>query len=286
MPAPEVAVVGGAVEDRHYAVTNLPEPDGGAFAPSVERSLGGVGANVAVGLARLGRETGLVSRVGDDDRGRRVLDRLGATPVNARHVAVAEDETSTHSMILRDPGGERMIVTAGESYRNLAVGDDALRYLAGVDAVFLTAYTPDEAVRTVLNRAAEGDFPPVAFDLSGPVEELADRGTRRETIRRALERCRLFVTGEVAAEAFFDGGAQAAAQRLSAAPVPTAAVTHGADDAFNAALVDRWLLADEPPGEAGRFAAAAAALNCRTAFTQPGLPTAEEVAAFRRGRSG
>lgn len=312
MGAPEVVVVGGAMIDYHYAVTNLPEPDGGSYAPTVEVAFGGVGANVAVALDRLGRDVGLCTRLGDDEVGDRVGAHLAQTAVDTARVRFGDAET-TRSIVLRDPDGERMIVTAGESHSRLRLDDGDLRYLADASAVVLTAYTPDDVVSRVLDAAAEPAFPPVAFDLSGPVEELVDRGTEPETVDRALDRCDLFVTGTVAAESFFDGGADVAVDRLARAPVERAAFTRGEDgttllegdrriavdafevdvvdttgagDAFVAALVDRWLLGDEDARSAGRFAAATAALNCTASFAQPGLPTRAEVEAFLTERGG
>jgi ribokinase/sulfofructose kinase len=68
----------------------------------------------------------------------------------------------------------------------------------------------------------------------------------------------------------------------------------GAGDAFTAGLIDQWI-AGEPRGvdeseetaadrdgvaPGVRFAAAVAAINCTSRFTQPGLPTRDEVEAF------
>ena len=356
--APEVLSVGAAAIDEWYAVSNLPEPDGGAFASEVTSAFGGVGANVAVALDRLGRDAGLVSRVGDDEYGDRALAYLAETGVDGTHVAVGDDPT-IRSLILRDPDGERAIVTAGESYRGLRLDDDALAAMADADAVFLTAYTPDRAARRVLDRveslrersataaatddaesggAAAGDPPALVFDLSGAVEELVGRGTEPRTIHRFLHRADLFVADGVAAPAFF-GSAEAAVERIAAAQTtaadpgsaagprpaprslrgptwPRAVLTRGADgmtaiaggevsrfdafdvetvdatgagDAFTAGLVDRWI-AGEPGGREHRrsddvapgvrFAAAVAAINCTSRFTQPGLPTRDEVESF------
>jgi ribokinase/sulfofructose kinase len=51
----------------------------------------------------------------------------------------------------------------------------------------------------------------------------------------------------------------------------------GAGDAFTAGLVDAWLLEGRPAREAGRFAAAAAALNCTGDGARGGLATRAEV---------
>ena len=245
--SPSVVVVGAAAIDEWYAVSNLPEPDGGAYASEVTTAFGGVGANVAVALDRLGRDVGLVSRVGDDAYGRRARENLAATGVDADRVVVGED-ASTRSVILRGPDGERAIVTAGESFRELRLAESDRAAIAAADVVFLTAYAPDPVARSVLDVADEATDPPrMVFDLSGPVEELVGRGTEPATVHRYLHRADLFVAGDVAAAAYF-GGADAATARVVAAqrardgrgsggdgrPAdgadwPRAVLTHGAD---------------------------------------------------------
>ncbi|QAU12306.1 carbohydrate kinase family protein [Halorubrum sp. BOL3-1] len=251
--SPAVLSIGAAAIDEWYAVSNLPEPDGGAFAREVTSAFGGVGANVAIALDRLGRDAGLVSRVGDDEYGRRAREYLAETGVDATHVAVGDDP-HTRSLILRDPDGERAIVTAGESFRGLRLDGDALAAMADADAVFLTAYAPDRVSRRVLDRIAAlrdgdetADPPALVFDLSGSVEELVDRGTEPETVHRFLHAADLFVADGVAAPAFF-GSADAAVERVAAAQRrapgsesrsrrgsqrdstwPRAVLTHGAD---------------------------------------------------------
>ena len=283
---PPILAVGAAVIDEWYAVSNLPEADGGAFAHEVTTAFGGVGANVAVALDRLGREVGLVSRVGDDEYGRRAREHLAETGVDGSRVAVGDDP-STRSLILSDPDGERAIVTTGESFRHLRLDESIREALAATETVFLTGYTPDAVSRAVLEVVASAPDPPaLVFDLSGPVEELLGRGTEPTTIHRLLYAADLFVVGDVAAGAYF-GGPDAALDRIAAAHRaradegpdgaadgwPRAVLTHGADgmtvvaagdvasldaftvdvvdstgagDAFVAGLIDRWVA---PRGE-------------------------------------
>ena len=262
---PPILAVGAAAIDEWYAVSNLPEADGGAFASEVTTAFGGVGANVSVALDRLGREAGLVSRVGDDEYGRRARDYLADTGVDASRVAVGGD-SSTRSVILSDPAGERAIVTAGESFRRLRLDEADREALAATEAVFVTGYAPDAVSRAVLDAVASAADPPaLAFDLSGSVEELVGRGTEPETIHRFLHAADLFVADDVAAAAYF-GGPQAARDRVAAAQRarteshgsaltgdgwPRAVLTHGADgmtvvadgavtefDAFDVDVVD------------------------------------------------
>lgn len=305
---PRVVSVGAAAVDRTYEVTNLPEPDGGAFAHAVTESFGGVGANVATGLAKLGRETALLARVGEDEMGDRVLADLAAGPVDDRLVR-REPGVTTHCIIPRDPAGDRMILTAGDSTARLRIRDVDRPVLEAADAVFATGYAPDPATSGLLDVAADGG-PRFAFDLSGSPEELRGRGTTTETVDRAMRAADLFVVGEVAASAYLDCAAEDAAAALRDRGCPRGAVTFGeggatlfdgdeatrvpafdvdvadttgAGDAFVAALVDRWLLGDDDAAKAGRFAAAAAAMNCRVEGARGGLATRAAVRQFLDG---
>jgi len=262
---PPILAVGAAAIDEWYAVSNLPEPDGGAFASEVTTAFGGVGANVSVALDRLGRDVGLVSRVGDDEYGDRAREYLADTGVDASLVSVGDDP-STRSVILSDPAGERAIVTAGESFRHLRLSEGDREALAAAETVFLTGYAPDAVSRAVLDAVESAADPPtLVFDLSGSVEELVGRGTEPETIHRLLRAADLFVADDVAAAAFF-GGPDAAVERVAVAhraregggrspPTgrgwPRAVLTHGADgmtvvaggdvtefDAFDVDVVD------------------------------------------------
>ena len=301
--SPSVVTVGAATVDRTYHVSTLPGADGGAYADTVSESFGGVGANVAWAVARLGRSAGLVARLGDDDVGARVAADLDGSPVDVARVR-RDPGTSTHCVVLRDGDGTRSIVTAGDSASRLRLDDDDRRYLAGADAVFLTAYNPDPVHRAVLDVAAGPDAPPVVFDLSGRLAELAGRGASEPTVDRWVEAADLFVVGDVAAESYLGcTGREAAAElrargadRVAATSGPAGAVLAdhtglhelsavavdavdetGAGDAYVAALIDRWILAGVPAREAGRFAAAAAAGNVASEGARGALATRADV---------
>ena len=312
--APRVTAVGAAAVDEWYAVSNIPEPDGGAFAHDVTAAPGGVGANVAVALDRLGRDVGLVSRVGDDEYGRRATAWLADTGVDMDRVVVG-DEPTTRSLVLRDPTGERAIVTTGESFRSLQLNDATLERTLESEVVFVTAYTPDRVTRRLLDAVVArpaATRPALVFDLSGPVTELVGRGTAPETIHGYVHHADLFVAGGVATPAYF-GSDAAAVERLRqirTTDVGPAVLTHGAEgmtaimdggarrydafdvdvvdttgagDAFIAGLIDQWLLATDTSAaidDAVRFAAAVAAINCTERSTQAGLPTREAVRTF------
>ncbi|MBP1987161.1 carbohydrate kinase family protein [Halolamina salifodinae] len=310
--ATEVVAVGAATVDRFYEVTNLPEPDGGAFAREVTDRFGGVGANVATGLARLGRDTALLGRLGDDDMGDRVLADLEAGPVSTDLIQRGPG-TTTHCVIPRGPEGQRMIVTAGDSTVRLELDDADRAAIRGADAVFVTAYVPDAVTAEIAEMAADPAGPALVFDLSGPIEELRGRGTERQTIDRVVEVADLFITARLAAESYLDCPAGEAVDALRERDCSRGAVTFGTDgatlfegegrteisafdidpvdttgagDSFTAALTERWLLGDADAATAGRFAAATAALNCGAEGARGGLPDPQAVRAFLAERDG
>lgn len=298
-----VVAVGSAVLDRVYALSNLPEPDGGAFVTDYTERAGGVAANVACALSTLDHDAAVVSRVGDDDAADLVLDSLSAWGVDATGVRRGSDPTS-YTLVLRGPDGDRMIIAGGDSVPGLRLTDADRERLRTADCVFTSAYAPDAVVSDLVELRASDDIAALAFDLAGPLSELAGRGTAPETIDAAAETADLFVTNAVAARSYLDCGPERAAALLRDAGAARVAVTDGDDgavlasddtvervpavdadvvdttgagDAFTAALIHAWVLGDATLADAGRVAAAAAALNCTAPGARGALPSRADL---------
>lgn len=305
MSSLEVVTVGSAVIDHVYALSNLPKPDGGAFVREHTTAVGGVAANVASGLARLGRETGIVTRLGADARGE-IEDDLRERGLDCTRVR-AGPEASSYTLILRGPDGERMVVAGGQSVPNLRLGDTDVEYISDANVVFTSAYAPDAVVSALAAAREHGRISTLVFDLAGPLSELEGRGTTPATIDRLLSVADLFVVGEVAARSYFGDGIEETVATLRQQGVRRAAVTRGnegavlldgpstidvppfdvaiedttgAGDAFTAGLIHAWLFGGSSATEAGRFAAAAAALNCTAEGARGNLPADSAVRAF------
>ncbi|WP_049986803.1 PfkB family carbohydrate kinase [Halobellus rufus] len=305
MPAPAVVAVGSAVLDQIYSLSNLPEPDGGAFVRGHTTAVGGVAANVASGLARFGTETGVITRCGTDSASEIKAD-LSARGIDCTRIQTGPEESS-YTLVLRGPDGERMIVAGGDSVPHLRLAEADLEYLSDAEIIFTSAYAPDEVVSKLVTARERGAILTLVFDLAGPLPELEGRGTAPSTIDRILSVGDLFVVGAVAARSYFGGEIEDAVAALADRSVSRAAVTQGSDgatlieedtvtpvpafdvsiedttgagDAFSAGLIQRWLHEEEPAREAGRFAAAAAALNCTTAHARAQLPSDSDVREF------
>ncbi|WP_435182614.1 carbohydrate kinase family protein [Halobellus sp. EA9] len=305
MASLDVVSVGSAVIDHLYALSNLPEPDGGAFVRDHATEVGGVAANVASELAALGNETGIVTRVGEDAADEIESD-LRARGIDCTRIRSGPEESS-YTLVLRGPDGERMIVAGGDSVPKLRLDDVDVEYAGEAGTVFTSAYAPDEVVSGLVDARERGAVSTLVFDLAGPLSELEGRGTTPATIDRLLPVVDLFVVGEVAAESYFGGGVEEAVTTLARRGVSRAAVTRGRDgavlldegavidvpafevdvadttgagDAFTAGLIHTWLLGGQSPAAAGRFAAAAAALNCTADGARGRLPSESAVREF------
>jgi pseudouridine kinase len=87
-----IACIGGAHIDRH-GVLKEPFVAGTSKPVNIATSFGGVARNVAENLARLGCEVATVSRVGDDEAGRSVVQHLRSLGVDTSMMSVAARAT-------------------------------------------------------------------------------------------------------------------------------------------------------------------------------------------------
>lgn len=306
--APDIVTVGNAIVDRTYVVSALPTPDGGAFAEAATVEPGGVAANVAATLRALGRDVGVIARLGDDEVAERVFADLDARDIDRRRIRTVPGEQSSYCLVLRDHDGRRMIVGAGESTQRLRLDADDASYLEAADTVFTSGYAPPAALESLVDWRRANRVATLAFDLAGSLADLEPRGVTRSTLDALLPAADCVIGSRAAIQSYvhadqLDGIVEALRSRgatrgaitagadgavlfhpggrtdVPAVDVPVADTT-GAGDSFAAGLVDAWLLDDRPPEQAGRFAAAAAAHTCTTAGARGDVPTRETLRAL------
>jgi ribokinase len=133
-----VAVVGHVEWVRFARVSHMPRAGEIVHAHDPFEEPAGGGAVAAVQLARLAGTCVLVSALGDDEHGRRSVERLRELGVNLRAARRAGPTRTATTLV--DDAGERTIVTYGPRLEPL--GNDAelpWRELAEMDAVYFTA---------------------------------------------------------------------------------------------------------------------------------------------------
>ena len=199
----------------------------------------GGGAVAAVQLARLAGGCVLMCALGDDEHGRRSVERLGQLGVEVR-AARRSAPTRTASTLV-DDAGERTIVTFGPRLEPRG-GDTELRWseLAQMDAVYFTAGDVDalRAARAARVLAAS----PRANDALGHGVALdalvlsANDAIERAEASSAQEEAKLVVCTEGARGGVYrkrNGGSGS----WRAAPAPGAPVdSYGCGDSFAAGL--------------------------------------------------
>lgn len=99
--------LGSINADLVYRVPHLPGPGETLAAQSLNRGLGGKGANMSVAASRAGARCVHVGAVGPD--GRWAVERLTEYGVDTRHIATVEDGTG-HAIIAVDDAGENAIL--------------------------------------------------------------------------------------------------------------------------------------------------------------------------------
>lgn len=253
---------------------------------------GGVAANAAATVAALGGEASLLSCVGSDSTGQRIVDDLVARGVDATGVRRVADRESPLSAVFVDAAGERWIVNhvSDDLFERAEPPTDA--EFDGADAVLADMRWPSAAVAAF--DAARGRGVPAVLDcdhdptlytevLAGATHAVFSLPTLVEFVGRsdpsaALEAARDVTGGMPIAT---DGGRgvywleDGACHHLPAFEVQVVD-TLGAGDVFHGAFA-LALAESRPVPEALEVAGAAAAVKCTRFGGRSGIPTRAEV---------
>ena len=307
MPPPRrILCIGHAALDRIYRIEAFPpEPTKVRAIEHVEAG-GGMAANAAVAISRLGGKAELWSRVGDDAAGATIKAGLKAERVDVRYVQAFEDARSSTSAVIVDDRGERLIVGQRDTgmpsstdwlplervkEMHAVLGD--VRWLEGLRAVFSRAR--EEGVPTILDAdlgarevlpeiLALTDYAifsrPALREFVGPLAADADLGPALDHVL-SLGPVHAGVTLGALGYRWHEAGALG---NLLTGHVPAPSVdvidTTGAGDAFHGAFV-LMLAEGHPVQTCATVAAEVAAKKCTRLGSRAGLPRRAEVAALR-----
>ena len=120
---PYVCVIGGSnIDIEGYPNQKLLLGDSNPGV--VKTSLGGVGRNIAENLARLGIQTKLLSVVGNDAHGKRVLDHAKAIGLDMDDALIVDEPTSTYLCVL-------------DEHREMHVGIACMDILQRLDIAYI-----------------------------------------------------------------------------------------------------------------------------------------------------
>jgi pseudouridine kinase len=166
--SPQVIVVGAASMDtkgrpRKALVSGTSNPG------DIRISVGGVGRNIAEGLARLGVRTTLLSAVGDDEWGQRILECTAAGGVDVSQVLINAEHHSAAYLAILDEAGEKSI-----SIDDMDIMESLTpqyiyarrRLIKEADMVVMDANLSPKAMRSLISTAKKYDVPVCADPTS------------------------------------------------------------------------------------------------------------------------
>jgi sulfofructose kinase len=287
-----VACVGIATLDHIFRVDTLPTGDGKYSASGHLAVGGGVAANAAVTVARLGGVASFIGCVGDDAAGDQLLDEFVALDVGADSVQRVENRSTPTSVALVDSAGGRVLVNHLAPDFFDRADPAAARGVDRATVVLVDCRWPAGAVEAL--DAARGLGIPGIVDVDRPVD--ADPAT--DTGRILSSATHLVYSRDALLGTTGEGdipAALAAAQRRSGAWIGVtdgergvswledSAIEHlpafrvravdtlGAGDVFHGAFA-LAVAEGRTERDAVRFASAAAAVKCTLAGGRAGIP--------------
>ena len=234
---------------------------------SISMQGGGQAANFCAWAASLGEPARLITRVGDDDLGRRLVAEIEAMGVDVRAV-VGEEPTGTIAVLL-GPGGERTFARQPGASLGLRAEDLRAEWFDGVGLLHVPGYSLyQDPLSTAARRAvdfARGHGALVSVDLSSPSGIRQYGGARLAYDLAVLRPEILFATEAEAGELGvpLEGLAKVAVLKLGergvrifgrVVPAPVVEVVdgNGAGDAFAAAFCAAFVDGATPLEAAGR----------------------------------
>ncbi|MGP1395550.1 MAG: carbohydrate kinase family protein [Inquilinaceae bacterium] len=287
--------VGDLDVDLMATVARLPSSDDKVAGRRVGLTVGGMSANVAVGLSRLGCPSRLVAAIGDDDHGVTAERCLEAERVDTRFLVRRRDVATFMCIVLLTGDGEKSLVRletdaylprANEVPADAFVGIDHVHLTLGDAALARHCIAQAGAVGATvsldLEKADIPDDPAILSELLPQLDWLFLNAASRAHIEHRLGADLLSMTPRVvttlgAAGSRIDGDGGTALATGYRVPVRDST---GAGDGFVAAFLHARLIEGRPDAEALRRANAAAALVVQQYGAQTGLPTVAEIDRF------
>lgn len=300
MPASRrVITIGHAALDRIYRVEAFPAK------PTKVRALehievgGGMAANAAVCIARLGGKVELWSRIGDDSAGQIIKAGLKAEKVDVRYVQAFDGARSSTSAIIVDDAGERLIVNNRDTGMPSSTDWLPLERIKDAGAV-LGDVRWLEGLRQVFERARQEGVPTVLDADVGAREVMPELLALTDYAIFSEPALAEFTSSMIAAGASEQARLQAIAaigvghvgvtrgengylwrdadgeHHVPAHPAEVVVDTTGAGDAFHGAFA-LMIAEGKTAHDAARAASIAAAEKCSRLGGRAGLPTRKRL---------
>lgn len=295
----DVLCIGDLDMDLLVAVSERPGSDEKVSGRRLGQMPGGMAANTAVALARLGRSVRLVAAIGDDPDGQAALASVAADGVDVSHVVRLPGTDTFMCIVLLSPSGEKSLIRLETEAFMPRLADLTNASLAGVRHVHLSYGSPEltagalaQAKRLGLSTSLDLEVPDLkrAPELLAGLLKLVDvlflNRAGWEAVSEILGHAPepgVAGPGTIVVTLGVEGSRNIAPEGIEQAPGLTvqAVDTTGAGDCFAAAYLAR-MLEGAAVRDRLRFANVAAALSTQTFGAHAGMPLRAAVEARLR----
>lgn len=303
----DITIIGAAIIDILAGPVNEDIFKRGSVPMQLTKmSFGGDALNEAAVLSRMGKQVELLTIVGNDDAGRRVLDYAKENHINIDKITMKDDLTTGMNLVLVDEKGERYFLTNPQSSLRKLSEEEILPYtdsmadIVSFASIFVSPPLDIDTMERVFQKIKEKPERILAADMTK-----AKNGEKLKDLEKILpyldyifpnhEEIAL-LTGEtdpyVNAKLLVEAGVKCAVVKcgtkgciiqtekelyeIPAYPVEKVIDTTGAGDSFAAGFL--YALSEgKSLLECGRFACAAASCAIECVGATDGIRSADEV---------
>lgn len=295
MSVSDIVGIGICTVDHLVSIPQMPKYGSAIKAGQYLHQAGGLVASALVTASRLGAQTKIIARIGDDEEGQYIKNDLMQEGVNTSHLLVEPNTHSHLSIVLVDENtGERSFISRWATGSPITPHELHQDTITSAKILFLDNVTEGtlQAAKWAKEAGVTVVMDPVCpFEVAKDVlpwvdvpivpENFASAWMPDQPIEKTVETlCEMGAL--IAVVTLGERGcvvcSKAGVQHFPAFPIEVVDTT-GAGDAFHGAfivgLLEGWKLSDTV-----RFASAVGAMNCRYLGGRTGLPNRQEVEQF------
>ncbi len=151
---PQIVVVGSSSIDWVLETSQIPTANKTLLAKSLKSFLGGKGANQAIATSRLGASSSLISRVGLDSSGQKIIKNLQEEGVNIDQVLMDNNIATGTAYVTASQQGNAITVFPAANYHLSPKDiDNAEKYLLTADLILTQLEIPIKTVEYLFKKA-------------------------------------------------------------------------------------------------------------------------------------
>lgn len=175
-----IDILAGPVSEKVFEIGSMPMQE-------TLMSFGGDALNESVALSRMGKQVELISKVGNDEAGRRVLDYIKENNISTDKITMEDGLTTGMNIVLVDDKGERHFLTNPQgSLRKLSKEDilpyiDEMADIVSFASIFVSPVLDIDAMECVFREIKSKPGRILAVDMTK-----AKNGERIEDLKKIL----------------------------------------------------------------------------------------------------